>query len=99
MSEVKICKLITGELVIGSKSDEKLMQVFKIIPVNNTQVAVVPFFHPFSDSKVDIEYTYIITEGEPTTALVEQYKRNTSVIHTPTVGEVNSLKDSKLIIK
>lgn len=65
MEAIRLCKLITGELVIGRQNDDNntLDKVFTIaIRQQGNQVlpTLMPYFTPFSERDVSIDLNYVV---------------------------------------
>tara|TARA_X000001382_G_scaffold77144_1_gene53975 strand:+ start:143 stop:466 length:324 start_codon:yes stop_codon:yes gene_type:complete len=96
MSDVKICRLSTGEDVI-SKMDKDTMgnytfeKPFVIIPTQSApgkpvQLMMTPYM-PYADEDViTISMDKIVTTVKPKKEILASYQQNTSSIYTPSKG-------------
>ena len=94
MSEVSIGKLVSGELIVGKKSenggiDQALM--LQVMPNQENphafNIMLLPIFIPISKKPVDIPATSLIAIDEAPESMVGEYTKATTGIVTPTSQE------------
>lgn len=94
MNDIKLCKLVTGEVVVGKLVDNKLEECLALqaVPVSEREIkmGISPYFSPYSQAPIhiDIQFCMVITDADP--ELCNQYSQITSGISIVKPGDFNN---------
>lgn len=98
--EIIIAKLITGEIIIGNRTDDDIKSCISLrtIQKSPTQVEthLAPLLHPFSDDFLNIEFDKVVYFSKANKNFIDQYNRVTSpILITPSI-DVSKLKQTNI---
>jgi len=82
--EIIVARIITGEIVVGKKTDMGIGECIALRVVQKSQTEIeshlMPLLHPFSDKFIDIDIDKIVFSAPANNDLINQYSRITSPI-------------------
>lgn len=93
--EIKLAKLISGEILIGKYDRPGLAEAYLVqaVPQNNNSfnVLILPLFMPISKDAVNISADKIITMIDAPDNIKNEYTRLTTGLVMPSSAEANSI--------
>ena len=96
MSNVKLAKLVSGEVIVGSEGADVLEKclLLQAMPVEGNQIrmGISPFLAPYSRDDANINKMFCMTMIDADAELTAQYQQITSGIVTATPGDLNNMK-------
>ena len=107
MAEIKIGKLISGEMIVGKEGRGGLDDCYmvQVIPQQGPggsqafNVMLLPVFIPISKDAVHIPAERIITTIDAPENLAGEYTRATSSLYVPSAGEATEILRKNPVLK
>lgn len=82
--DVKLCRVITGETIIGQLEGENIIKccLIRIVPGQdgNVQTIITPYFAPISNEFVTIDEANLVVTTDPVKELTDKYREIVSGI-------------------
>ena len=107
MSDIKLARLFTGEMVVGKVSRDGLESCYLVQAVpqegpngsTSFNVMVLPMFIPISKEGVNIANVSIVTSINAPDNLAQEYTRATSGLYIPNPGESSQILSHNPVMK
>jgi len=96
MNDVKLCKLVTGEVVVGKEDDGIIKNILMLMAMpdpatNQVRMSISPYWAPYTREEADVNTSFCVTKVTADPELTAQYQQITSGIVTASPGDMNSL--------
>ena len=96
MNDIKLCKLVTGEVVVGKEDGLVIKNVLMLMAMpdpatNQVRMSISPYWAPYTREEADIEITFCVTRTPADPELTAQYQQITSGIITAKPGDLPNL--------
>jgi len=96
MSDIKMCRLVTGETIVGKRVEDVIEDclLLQAMPVEGNQVrmGISPYWAPYSKEKANINIDSVMLEEIADSELAAQYQQITSGIVSATPGDLTAMK-------
>lgn len=97
MSDIKLCRLVTGETVVGEENGELIKNILGLHAMPNPQqpqqvnMSITPYWIPFSRENADIEKRHCVSIIPADAELASQYRQITSGITMATPSDLKNM--------
>jgi len=99
--DVKLCRLVTGETVVGKLVEETLVNCLLLQAVpepgsNAIRMGISPYWAPYSRDEADIPASSIAVQTIADPQLLEQYMQITSTIIPATPADLKNITGQQI---